>query len=808
MMPFRTLLLDLRLAARTLRRSPVFSTIVIVSLALALGLNSTLFAILDAVANPVSALRRPDQLFVVGMAYGNPRLRPPPEQFRAIVDSSVTSFRGTTIAQSTSAAIRAGALPERMERVAWVDANFFELLGIRPRLGRAFIIGGSNAGDDVGAVVSSALWQRAYTGRRSLAGATVTVNQQTFPIIGVTPRGTTWPWGADVWLPRSLASHEYMPSQALLVARMAPAATMDGANTELATLASRLNFAFGAAVRPLRIIARPIDPWANQSPGDRLSNRDWQMLAAVGAVLLIACVNLANLMLARGAERRRSLAIRAAIGASRAALVRVQLAECLLLGLASGVAGVLTAVWAKDAVLALMPGTVRGFGVLYPVVSWRLFAFGLGIAMLSVLLFGLVPAWRSSRVDPGEALQDGAGTTRATSRSRFGVLVVAQIGLSLTLIMAAGLLMRSVRNIADFEFGFDPWRITTARVALDSLDAPTRDAAAALSNNLLERVRELPGAQAVAVGARGELDGRTLSFEQEGVGVRDYYLSGSYMDVTPGYFDVLGLRTIDGQLPPDDGAATAPAVVVDSVMAVKFWGPDNPIGRMVKFGTARSDSGWHRVVGVVEPIRMNMSSLNLEPQGMIFLVKGRISTPYQQLFVRSSRELAPRMSDALRATITTALPSSPSRLLLVQRLSYEADEEIGAQTFLSRVVAVFAGSALLLSAIGLYGVLSAGVERRRREFGVRLALGARPADVMRLIIGESTVLVVGGIAVGAFVAMAAARYLDDVLFGVPFSDAVTLVLAEAILLLTCALAALWPARRAAQTDPLEVMRAD
>lgn len=807
-MPLRTLLLDLRLASRTLRRSPVFSTIIIVSLALALGLNSTLFAILDAVANPVSALRRPDQLFVVGMYHGDRRALPSASEFGEIIDNEVTSFEVTTIVRSTSSATRAGALPERMERVAWADPEFFEVLGIRPRLGRTFIPGVARESADAGAVVSSGFWQRAYPGTGSLVGATVTVNQQTFPIVGVTPEAMTHPYGVDVWLPMSFATRDVSQRFPQVVARLASGATIESANIELSTLARRLDIVFGGRTRPLKIVASSIDPWAGGSPGDRLSNRDWQLLAAVGAVLLIACVNLANLMLARGAERRRSLAIRAAIGASRGALVRVQLAECLLLGLASGTIGLLTAIWAKDAVLHLMPRTVRGFGMFYPVVSWRLFAFGFGIAMLSVLLFGLWPAWRSAHVDPGEALQDGAGTTRATARSRFGLLVVAQIGLSLTLIMAAGLLARSVRNIADFEFGFDPWRITTARLALDSLDAPTRDAAAALSYGLLERARDLPGAQAVAIGARGSLDGRTLSFEQEGVGVRDYYVSDSYMNVTPGYFSVLGLRTIAGRVPADDGAATAPAVVVDSVMARKFWGADDPIGRMVKFGSAKSDSSWYHVVGVVAPVRMRMGSLNLEPQGTIFLVKGRISAPYQQVLVRSSRADSPRMIDALRTTITNALPSSPSRLLLVQQLSQEADEVIAAQTFLSRVVAVFAGCALLLSAIGLYGVLSAGVERRRREFGVRLAIGARPADVMRLIVGESGVLVIGGIAVGAFVAMAAARYLDDVLFGIPFSDAVTLVLAEVILLLTCALASLWPARRAARTDPLEVMRSD
>jgi predicted permease len=806
-----TLLQDLRYAVRTFLRSPGFAAVAVLTLALGIGLNTAIFSVVNGVLlrplpyRDADALVRLHHVHPEKAAEGGPFS---PQDFEDL-KAGASGFESLAAYQhepgQTGVSLTGSGAEPRRVQAAFVSAEFFPLLGVGAARGRTLRSEENVPGADRVVVVSDALWRSRFGADPSLVGRTVTLDGEPFTVVGVMPPSFAFPAReAEAWVPLSLVGEDDVPHERGVrwldvVGRLRPGATPEGAlssaNAVLARLAAdhaESNEGWTRArVETLRdSIVGPVRPAL------------MVLLGTVVLVLLVACANLANLLLARASAREREIAIRTALGAGRGRLVRQMLTESVLLALLGGALGLALAGAGVRALLALSAGTIPRPDEVG--LDARVALFALLLSLLTSVLFGLVPALRAARGATSDTLRDGGrgGTQRRGGRTR-AALVLAQTAAAMVLLVGAGLLINSFWRLLNVDPGFRADGVLVA-----SFDIPSRYDTPAKMNGyrdeVLRRVAEVPGVVAAGASKTEPLQGggEKYEFTLPGRTGADATLAPAdgTMIVSPGYFAALGIPLLRGRTfdPRDDDGDAPPVVMVNQATARRYWPGQDPVGQTVQIGETPLT-----VVGVVGDVRNDGLAAPAEPAVYFpFGLAPRVAT---QLFVRTSGDPA-AAAGAVRRAIYEADPLQP--IAQIRTLRTAMAETVAQPRFFTLLLGIFGGLAVGLAALGLYGVVAYSVTRRTTEIGIRMALGARPAEVVAMVVRRSVGPTAAGILVGAAGALLLSRLMASMLFQVRPADPATYV-AAALLLASVALLASWlPARRAARIQPTLALRAD
>ena len=803
---------DLRFALRMLLRSPGVSAAAIVTLALGIGANTAIFTVVDGVL--LRPLPYPDsaRLLTINGSY--------PSMGRMRAALSYLEYRDVLAQATTLAGVAAyehadvnlsgtGGAPERVT-LGFASATLFPTVGVQPFLGRGFSAAEERAGDDQAVVLSYATWHERFGGDPRVVGRTMLLDNVPYRVVGVLPRGFAFSGPCDVWIPLSTS----LPATAdrgshwlRVIARMRPGVARAQVDAELSAIAARLRERDpGIYGDRWQLVEQPlIDRLVGDARPALLV-----LLGAVAFVLLIACANVANLMLARATARRREMAVRSALGASPGRLMRQLLTESLLLSLVGAALGVLLALWGVDALLALAPDALPRASEV--ALDGRVLAFSLALALATGLAFGLVPALAASRPNL-DGLRDGArGASAARGRLK-RALVVGELALSLTLLVGAGLMVRSFLELRAVDPGIAPEHVLTLRVGLPTPKGePTADDRArwvAWFARATARLRQLPGARAAAATDILPFDGNDsrYTFDIEGEPPRRVadLPHEEVREVTPGYFEALGIPLVRGRVPGDGDDAAAPRiVVVNQALARRYWPHgEDPVGRRIKLhGEGRS--GWSTIVGVVGDVR---------GFGLDQPARPELFVPYAQLtdsagmaiVVRSDGDAA-ALAPSVRAALAEVDATQP--IFDVQPMSALIASSLAQRRFALVLMLVFAGVALLLAAVGVYGVMSYSVAQRTQELGIRVALGASTANVLGLVVGDGLRLIAAGLVAGLGGALALTRLIASLLFSVSPTDPATFAVLALLLAAVALVAIVIPARRALRVDPMQALRSE
>ncbi|HEX5178041.1 MAG TPA: FtsX-like permease family protein [Gemmatimonadaceae bacterium] len=780
---------------RLVRRNPAFFALATGTLGLALALATTMFAALDAAHHPFVPYPQPERAFTI-VLHGGPSSGAPP-RLRAAEYDMLRSARSFSVAavglhQNTIADAGGNA---RTVYAASATPNLFGVLGVRPRLGRDFA--GDPDGTESGVIVSDGIWRALLHEPRSLRDVTIALNGTMYQVIGVMPAGVRYPYDVDMWMPASMSAPgtPELPYP-WLVARLRHGATLDEARGELAALARRLTASVGRSDLPYWYTTWDLRP-------DALQVDDHHMLAASAViVLLIACANAGTLVSVRGIARRRELSVRAALGASRRDLVRHQLAECAAIAFGAGGVGLVGGRWGTDLVRAAMPVSITDGVFLPPHLTWQVYAFVLAATSASLVAFGLLPALRASRVDPAEPLKGDASLALVGRRGMHG-LVAGEIALALVVLFAAGLMWRTADTIGRFDFGYDARGLFDLSVGLAPAALPNGTTVDDAFRTLVDRASRVAGVRA---GAQLSMDepAHDQILGEDGAEATRTLFARFYIDASPNLLRALGIAVVAGRDFQDGDAASAGVAIVDERAAAALWPNERAVGRQLALGNQGSGAPWIPVVGVARNAALFFEpDPNLEPVPIVYVVRAHGAGPYRQIVIRAGANGGP-----VATAVTRVVESTPGLRHFQSPTPWldRYDRITAADRFIALVFAVYGLSALVLSTVGLYTVLAYSVGRRRHEFGVRIALGARPGDLRRMVIREAVIMGLAGIGSGALVALWASRLLDSALYGIPHLDAVSLVGAEALLLGLMLVACLAPAERAARAEPLEVLR--
>jgi len=796
---------DLRYAIRQLIRSPGFTAVAVSTLGLGIGANTAIFSVVNAVL--LRPLPYPHAERLVHLAERRPNGTANVVSYPNFLDwrkdgalSSMALFR-------TQSFNVGGA--DRPERVAGalVSADYFRVLGREPAAGRFFVEGEDTPGRDRVAVIGYGLWRRRFAGDPSVVGRSLTVDGRPLTIIGVAPAGFRFAEETEVWTPVSLDDPSLLEARGLhayeVIGRLAPGQTLEHASAELQALAARLATEYPASNRGWGVAVVSLQ----EAMVHDLRPTLLVLLGAVGFVLLIAAANVAGMMLARGAARRRELSIRAALGAGRWALVRQLLTETTLLNLLGGLVGIGLASWSVDALLRLGPPALRPATA--AVIDGNVLAFTLGVVGLTSLVFGLLPALqivgRGGEASLAETGRNTGGVDRQRTRR---LLVAGEVALALLLLVGAGLMVQSFRRLLSVDPGFRTANVVSARLALPRIG---RDTAAVIGfyRDLVERARALPGVTAAAAVSYLPLgrEGARYSFGVEGQPVPQPQQrpSSSFNVVTPGYFGTLDIPLLQGRdFTPQDRWNAPAVVVVNQTLARRFWPNESAVGKRLTFDDDPDEpSDWMTVIGVVGDSRHRSLVDEIMPQ--IYAPESQVGLEEMALLVRSPMDPA-ASAPAIRGLVASLDPEIP--VADIRQLTRLRDESISADRFRTLALSAFGVLALGLAAIGVFGVISYGVVQRTREIGIRIALGARSGEILRLVVGEGMVTVAAGIAAGLIAGAALSRVLTTLLYQVQPWDPATFLAITAVIAGVALGACVLPARRALRVDPATALRAE
>jgi predicted permease len=806
----QTLWQDLRYGARMLVKQPGFTLIAIFTLALGIGANTAIFSVVNGVLLKPLPYRAPEQLIRVfetsrtqpkfPMAQGNF------QDFRA----QNSTLAGLALYTRRDQELSQDGKPERLAALG-ITAGYFELLGMQPLLGREFRREDELPESSPGVILSHALWQRRFNGDAGVIGKSVILSGRQHTIIGVMPAGVqhvggdyrSMPHGetVDVWGPLQ------MPAQAgrgghfcNAVGRLKPGVSVAQANADLNVIAERLAQQFPNTNQPFRIAVKSL----HEEIVGRSQTMLLILLGAVFFVLLIACVNVANLLLARATVREREIAVRTAVGAGRWRIVRQLLTESLLLALMSSAVGILLAQWAIDALSGLGPEQLPRLQAIS--IDGRILLFTLGLTILTGILFGLAPALQAGQINLNELLKEGgrSGVGQRQRRLRDG-LVVVEVALALVLLIGAGLLIRSFWKLQQADPGFNPERVLTASLSLPNVRYSDPPKVAAFQQQLLERVAALPGVQSAGFtsdlpwtgydeNAGFTIEGKTFP-PNDGPGGRYHFVSADY-------FSTVGVPLVAGRFFNANDRLTSPNVVlINRALAERYWSGESAVGKRFTFNSRPQEKDWYTIVGVVGDVKDFPHSPAAEPAFYWAMMQ---QAPRQVILaVRGSADPL-GLVEAIRNEVRALDKDLP--LAEIKPLQTVAATALASQRFTLWLVGFFAGTALLLAALGIYSVLSYLVAQRTQEIGVRMALGAQFGDVLKLVIRQGMTLVLLGVVVGLVAAFGLTRLMKGLLYQVSASDPLTFV-AIGLLLTLVALIACWiPARRATKVDPLIALR--
>jgi predicted permease len=823
-----TVFQDLRYALRTALRDRAFSLIAIVTLALGIGANTAFFTIVNAVLLAPLPFHHPEQLVRVTIDFTRQHVQDVglsvPELFDLRRSGLFDDLAGVW---PISANLTETDEPERVE-TALVDANYFSMLGVGAQVGRVFSAADAQPGITEVAVISDALWQRRFGGDAHVLGKRIRIDNDMYSIIGVAPNAFRHPgrvtatdvevWAPAGWLaspfPTQPIRRAYLLQGALgrLKAGVTPALAQQRVDALAETLRTQYpaDYPAGNGWAP-RIIPLHDDLVGNVRPALLT------LLAAVGCVLLIACANVANLLLARSSVRQREIAIRRALGAGRGRLVRQLLTESLLLAAVGGAFGLLVAVWGVDILVQLSPSSLprlHGVGV-----NATVLAFTAGLSIVTGVIFGLAPAIQGSHADLHSVMREATRSASAAGRSARlrSALVVGECALALVLLVGAALLVQSFWRLQRVDLGFNPSSVLTARIWLPQPNNPQsgpyfrHSARVLFYRRVLDRIAALPGVQAVGGVTSLPLAGTPgrAPFTVEGRPPEAGSVPVSEASfVTPGYFAALGIASLSGRLLDEHDDDRAPlAVVVSESFARQFFANENPIGRRIAPGTGRPADAqapppnWLTIVGVVRDVKS--ARLEAMPAPLIYRALWQASNLNLTLAVRTKNDPA-MLTESIRREVRAVDPNEP--VFSVRTMDAVVASAMAERRFTMLLLALFAATALALSAIGIYGVMAYFVTQRTHEIGIRLALGASRRDVVGMVLGQGARLAGAGVVSGVIGALLITRAISALLFNVSPRDPWTLAALSATLTAVALLACYIPARRATRVDPIRALR--
>ena len=802
---------DVRYGLRALRRTPGVTAVALLTLSLSIGANAAIFSVVNAVLLRPLPFRDPDRL--VAFWGSAPEMGIPvvnyPDALYVYFRTRSRVLDPLAAYSSYSVTLTGAGEPERLN-AGTVTADFFRLLGGTPQSGRTFRPEEEARDRNRVAVVSHGLWQRRFGGDPQILGHVLTLDNQPFTVVGIMPPGFDFPNRAELWIPLGTDPQSLNCWCFPTMGRLAPGRTPEDAAREIA----RLNDDFWReregkpprdpdSTEPSKSVVFAV-PLAHQLVGEVRAPL-LVLLGAVAIVLLIACANIANLLLARATARGREVAVRCCLGAGPWRIVRQLLIESLILALAGASAGLILAFWTVRALGGLVVERLPHLHEL--ALDPTVLLFTLGISLVTVMLFGLAPAIRGARVDLQDAVKEGTRTTRGgRSRRLNDAFVVAQLALSLVLLVGAGLLLRSFKNLMRVDLGFRPENVLVGRVSLPYEANKEPAKARAFYAQFAERVRRLPGARTVGLTTNAPFsdggNGQIFMIRGREPGPGQPNLVAEIRTVTPGYFAAVGTLLVRGRVIEETDTTTGPQVaVVDETLARRFWPDGNAMGEQIRLGDASSTNPWLTIVGVVASVKHG--HVAGDARRYVYLPLAQGSAWSMDVIVRASSDPA-ALTGAIRREVRALDPTVP--VYEVHTLEQAVARSLGTQRLTNHLLLAFAVTALLLAAVGIYGVMALGVSHRMNEFGIRLALGATPARVLGLVLGQGMRLILLGLALGLAGAAGLTRFLGSLLFQVEAMDPVTFG-AVALVLVAVAFGACYlPAHRATATDPLRALR--
>ena len=797
-----SLIKDIRYGIRSLLKRPGFTAIAVITLALGIGANTTLFSFVNGILLRPLPYRDPGQLVILDETSPKQGIKSFAVSYPNFLDWREQNhvFEDIAAYQPNSSSVVGAGEPEQIPG-ARISYSLFELLGVAPQLGRTMTAEEDRPETNNVVLISHSLWQRRFASAENVIGQNLSVNGRAVTIIGVMPAGFRFPQTAELWVPMALNEKLYTRNDHGLsaIARLKPNVTLEQAQAEMNNIALRIeeqhpvtNEGMGVNVFSLR---------------DRLVG-DYRsalliLLGVVGFVLLIACANVANLLLSRSSARHQEFALRAALGASRGRIVRQMLTESALLSLLGAFLGVLLAVWGKNLLLAAIPGEMP-FWMKFDL-DLRVLGFTFAISFLTAMVFGIAPALQGSRTDLNEALKEG-GRSRGGAHNRLrGLLVVVEVALSLVLLVGAGLMVRSFTKLQRVDAGINPEHVITVEVPLSRAKYPKEAQQSAFFQQLMARVGTLPGASSAAAVSDLPLMGgwgRSLTVEGRPVLSVGQAPMINHAVVTPNYFHTMGIALREGRDFTDaDSAGTERVTIVDERLARQYWPGASPLGKRIRFGPPESNEPWHTIIGVAGAVRNE--GLDRESRQSIYVPYLQIPVRGMTVAVRTSGDPG-SLAGAIRKEVLALDKDQPVTNVLT--MDEIVSRSVWQQRFYTMLFGIFAVLALVLAAVGIYGVMSYAVTQRTQEIGIRMALGARAIDVLQLIIRNGMTLISIGLVIGLVGAVALTRLLTTLLFGITPTDKLTFVTVSAILTVVALVACYLPARRATKVDPLEALR--
>jgi putative ABC transport system permease protein len=803
-----TLWQDVRFGLRMMAKKPGFTFVGVLALALGIGANTAIFSVVKAVLLSPLPYTNPERLVWIWETNPGADIKVEDASMPNFNDwrTQSQSFEEMAAFTKWAATLTSDGEPERVPG-SIVTSRFFSVLGVQPIMGRGITDEENGPKGARVVVLSYGLWQRRFGGNPRVVGQTVKLNGTPYEVIGVMPQGFKEPLptqrnAAEMWipLPMNLAPEVRRSDFLSVIGRLKPNVTLEQARAEMNTITARLaqqypesNTGWSAIILPLR----------ERITGD-VRPAMWVLVGVVGFLLLIACANVANLLLARSAARQQEIAVRRALGADRFRLIRQFLTESILLALSGGAVGMILAMWGVELLVRLSPANIPRLDEVR--LNWQVLLFTLAVSLLTGIIFGLIPALHATNPNLTEALKEGGrSSTEGVRGARLrNALVVGEIAIALVLLVGAGLMIKSFMRLQGVDPGFKPERILAVDVALPSAKYKEEAQEVAFWNELLGRVQRLPGVERTsAVVTLPFTGGSIISFLVEGrpEPPPNTVQDAEYRVVTPGYFDTMSIPLVRGNAFTDEHTSNSPAVaIINETMARRYFAGEDPIGKRINLGDPQK-SPWRTIIGVVRDIRQQ--GLDKEPYPQMYSPYAQFPTRAMTLIVRTSASPS-SLVPSIRGELSAMDKDQP--LYNARTVEQVMSESIAKERFNMLLIAIFAVLGLVLASVGIYGVMSYTVAQRTHEIGVRMALGASTQDVLKMVVRQGMMLALFGTALGLVASFLLTRLMSSLLFNVSATDPLTYVLISLLLIAVALLACLIPALRATRVDPMVALR--
>ena len=800
------LLHDLRYAARTQVKNPAFTIVAVIALALGIGANTAIFSVVNTVLLRPLPYKDPDRLVLVwedNTKQGYPRDTPTAANFIDWRDQNQV-FEGMAAFTPDNFNLTGIGDPERLQGRR-ISASVFQLLGVDPQIGRVFTSAEDQPGSERVVLLSYGLWQRRFGGDSSIVGKALSLNGRSYTVVGVMPAGFQFPSSADqVWVPIAFTPEEAADRTThylKVLARLKPGVMLSQAQTDMSTIATRLQQQYPQSNTDVGAVVTPLQEYF---VGD-IKPALLILLGAVALVLLIACANVANLLLARAAVRQKEIAVRVALGARRWRLIRQFLTESVMLSTMGGVVGLVIAYGGLILLRSFIPENISQARQIS--IDFKVLGFTLFVSVATGVIFGLAPAIQAVRFNQSETLKEGGrdAATGGSGKRLRSLLVTVEVAISLVLLIGAGLLINSFLRLRNVDPGFRVDHLLTMKIVLPMPKYEDAERRSAFYQELVQRVEALAGVRSAAVTYS---EGSSIVIRIEG---RPEPAPGEQQPIvvttiiSPEYFDTMGIPLLKGRQITEQDTRTGPNVVVISeTMARRYWPNEDAVGKRIALGPIKTPRDWFQVVGVVKDIRQYGLTIDPEPR-MYFSHKQTDFFPPQDLLVRTDVDPA-SVASTVRNAVWAIDKDQP--VSNIETMEEVLTDSIARQRFSMLLLAIFAAVALVLAAVGIYGVMSYSVAQRTHEIGIRMALGAQTGAVLKLAVGYGMKLVLTGIVVGLVAAFALTRVMSTLLFGITATDPTTFTLISLLLVLVAALASYIPARRATKVDPIIALRCE